>query len=113
MDSENEFSYMEAIGEEDKPLSLRMLKHSASSFRGGNEASRDAVPLNASQIHIKRLSTQLKLGEEEKTSSNAAQKQRKMTDQFTAKSPMHGLGHKKVSQIGFKASHSGVKQAAV
>jgi hypothetical protein len=113
LDSENEFSYMEALGEEDKPLSLRMLKHSASSVRGGNEASRDAAPLNASQIHIKRLSTQLKIGEEEKSSSNAAQKQRKMTDQFTAKSPMHGLAQKKVSQIGFKASNSGVKQAAV
>jgi len=100
---------MEAIGEEDKSLSLRMLKHSASSTRGNNEASRDAAPLNASQIHIKRLSSQFKLGEEEKT-SNAAQKQRKMTDQFTAKSPMHGLGYKKVSQIGFKASNSGVKQ---
>jgi len=87
-----------------------MIKHSASSVRGNTEASRDAAPLNASQIHIKRLSTHLKIGEEEKSSSNAAQKQRKMTDQFTAKSPMHGLGHKKVSQIGFKASTSGVKQ---
>jgi hypothetical protein len=113
LDSENEFSYIEAIGEEEKSLSLRMLKHSASSLRGCNEASRDTVPLNASQIHIKRLSTQLKLGEEEKISSNVAQKQRKITDQFTVKSPMLGLGHKKVSQIGFKASHSGVKQAAV
>lgn len=112
LDSENEFSYMEAIGDEDKSLSIRMLKHSTSSVRGFTEASRDAAPLNASQIHIKRLSNQVKLGEEEKT-SNAAQKQRKMTDQFTAKSPMHRPGHKKVSQIGFKASHSGVKQTAV
>ena len=104
---------MEAIGEEDKSLSLRMIKHSASSARGNHEASRDAAPLNASQIYIKRLSNQVKLGEEEKP-SNPPQKQRKMTDQFTAaKSPMHGTGFKKVSQIGLKASHSGVKQTAV
>ena len=62
--------------------------------------------MNASQIHIKRISSQMKLAEEGKV----AEKRKMLVSRFSAKSPLGSSNvNKKVSLIGLKAPGSGIK----
>ena len=96
---------MEALGEEEKePSSKLNLKQATTSV-----TNKEVIegPMSASQIHIKRLSTQMKIGED----VQLGEKRKKVISRFSAKSPIASGPNKKVSQVGLKPTNSGFKQS--